>query len=634
MKKINIVPNKENKEWRFRWYHVLICCLLITTILVSMSVGMGYAKFVRETDPLELAYTVTGRQLKFPGYIVAKRVPGVDTVLVSEDGNFKVTVPADATGEGLDGAEYLLLKITDSAVNFDQYQKDSQQNSISYSALLQSYSSGVEADNYPFVNDDNGSISVELKVGHDAVDFVNVTPDTAPDYDAESGFLKFTGIDSITDQNGTFAAEFDRSTITPDTSLFDDYDNVDTFIITTPAQLAGLAKMVNEEGKSFEGKTIMLGDDISLYNQDNSKYTWDPIGNSSNAFRGSFNGDGHTISGLNLRVFKDNPNDATLNTCGLFGIAAGSNTTFENVTLKDVSYAADMGVNSDPEDGQSFGALIGYSHGVEISNVHVDGLNVYGKAQYMGGILGRGDSEGSIHDCSVENGAFNVMQAGYAGGIVGLQYGNAADMLRNCYVDASFSGDYKAVGGIVGFGFGQNDAMGVENSYFIGTFAPTEDSTKCGGIVGMATSNVNQPYYTINNCYSDCNAELFGYGYFGYHVYAINEGEDGHRSLDEESVLLSDRIVIANSSWSGENDPFVWSSYYIDETNGEKGSAAKSDECWFTAGMTYQQYLDALRAHGEAPEVPTEPPTEAPTEPPTEAPTDVYATEQYETPIH
>ncbi|MBQ3330401.1 MAG: hypothetical protein IJG87_04390, partial [Ruminococcus sp.] len=138
MKKFSIVPKKENKEWRFRWYHVLICSVVIAAVFVSMSVGLGYAKYVKETNPLSLEYSVTGRQLKLPGYVIAKRVSGEDTVLVS--GNFKVTVPKTATGAGLTDAEYLLLKIHSpaSAINLDQYDKEAQQNSVSYSAQLQS----------------------------------------------------------------------------------------------------------------------------------------------------------------------------------------------------------------------------------------------------------------------------------------------------------------------------------------------------------------------------------------------------------------------------------------------------------------------------------------------------------------
>lgn len=69
--------------------------------------------------------------------------------------------------------------------------------------------------------------------------------------------------------------------------------------ISTAEQLAGLAKLVND-GNNFSGKTIVLTADIDLNNQ-----AWTPIGNENGfdaelAFSGTFNGDGYTVSGLNV----------------------------------------------------------------------------------------------------------------------------------------------------------------------------------------------------------------------------------------------------------------------------------------------------------------------------------------------
>ena len=69
--------------------------------------------------------------------------------------------------------------------------------------------------------------------------------------------------------------------------------------ISTAEQLAGLAQLVND-GNNFSGKTIVLTADIDLNNQ-----AWTPIGNENGfdaelAFSGTFNGDGYTVSGLNV----------------------------------------------------------------------------------------------------------------------------------------------------------------------------------------------------------------------------------------------------------------------------------------------------------------------------------------------
>lgn len=75
---------------------------------------------------------------------------------------------------------------------------------------------------------------------------------------------------------------------TVDTSWYD--DNTTEFTISDSADLAGLAKLVNA-GNNFSGKTIELGDDIDLGGKE-----WTPIGNSTNSFKGVFEGNKHMIS--------------------------------------------------------------------------------------------------------------------------------------------------------------------------------------------------------------------------------------------------------------------------------------------------------------------------------------------------
>lgn len=64
------------------------------------------------------------------------------------------------------------------------------------------------------------------------------------------------------------------------------------FQIETAAQLAYFAKTVNE-GEAYLHKYIVLTADIDLANKE-----WTPIGNYSNPFKGNFNGDNHTVTGM------------------------------------------------------------------------------------------------------------------------------------------------------------------------------------------------------------------------------------------------------------------------------------------------------------------------------------------------
>lgn len=130
-------------------------------------------------------------------------------------------------------------------------------------------------------------------------------------------------ISLLNDENGT-----DVWDGTTDTSWYN-YEQTTTFEISTAAQLAGLAALVNGTAKdtegnpiaavNFSGKTIKLTADIDLGNQ-----VWTPIGNGDNsfAFFGTFDGDGYTISGLNVP-------DA--NAPGLFGCIFG---TVQNLIVK------------------------------------------------------------------------------------------------------------------------------------------------------------------------------------------------------------------------------------------------------------------------------------------------------------
>lgn len=147
----------------------------------------------------------------------------------------------------------------------------------------------------------------------------------------------------LNDENGT-----DVWDGTTDTSWYN-YEQTTTFEISTAAQLAGLAALVNGTAKdtegnpiaavNFSGKTIKLTADIDLGNQ-----VWTPIGNGDNsfAFSGTFDGDGYTISGLNV---------PDTNAPGLFGYIFG---TVQNLIVKG---SVTVGENADDGCGEGGGVV-------------------------------------------------------------------------------------------------------------------------------------------------------------------------------------------------------------------------------------------------------------------------------------
>ena len=195
---------------------------------------------------------------------------------------------------------------------------------------------------------------------------------------------------------------------------------------------------------------------------------------------GTFNGDGFTISGLNVVQDYDNQ--------GLFG-AIGANSIIKNVGL----------INININGRNNVGGIAGSNIGGKIENCYVNGnVNVNG-INNVGGIVGHNAydntagiySRGDIRNCyttgNIEGTGDNI------GGIAG--FNDNKDIL-NCYSLAIVSGN-NAVGGIVGGAFGviyNNVAL---NPRVIGTASSTNRIV--GTLNGSATNNFARADMLVNN---------------------------------------------------------------------------------------------------------------------------------------
>ena len=209
--------------------------------------------------------------------------------------------------------------------------------------------------------------------------------------------------------------------------------------IDTAAELAGLAYAVNN-GSSLQGYTVLLAADIDLAN-----LSWTPIGGPSAMFKGTFDGQGHTIS--NLYVDVDDH-------AGLFGLLYGS---ASNLDIVDATIAG----------GQYVGALAGESgYYSVITDVDVTGFTITGY-HFVGGVVGffQGkitycDVAGTSDDVSTITVTPNAVSGGYdngdkVGGIIGYLQNNAGGLgfgyVVNdntvSYVDITA---YRDVGGVAG----------------------------------------------------------------------------------------------------------------------------------------------------------------------------------------
>ncbi len=200
-----------------------------------------------------------------------------------------------------------------------------------------------------------------------------------------------------------------------------------TYEVYNAEGLKNIAKLVNEEWKS--DINITLTADINL-----SGIDWTPIGIDYNhQYTGTFNGGGHTITGLTVT--------GSDQYAGLFGYI-GSGGTVKNVVLEGVQIESD-------NDMSDVGGVAGQSYG-NIENCSVSGsVSVSGTNSIAGGVVGY-QLVGSITGCSS---SARVKGVAYAGGIAGYTNGGAS--LTGCYATGSVSVENNTTsaayaGGVVG----------------------------------------------------------------------------------------------------------------------------------------------------------------------------------------
>lgn len=206
-----------------------------------------------------------------------------------------------------------------------------------------------------------------------------------------------------------------------------------TYTLTTAQQLAGLAKLVSEQGVSFAGVTIRLGNDISLASIDGSSgsCTWTAIGPSlQKPFSGTFDGQGHTIFAMEAYN--------TGSYAALFGCCV-------DARIEDLTVCG----SAAGEARASYAAgLVSYAKGCEIEDISVY-VDVTATGTHAGGVAAY------ICDGTAMQGCFShgsVSGKSGVGGIVGLCY-SASDTITGCAnfgaVTGSGTGAY-GTGGIAG----------------------------------------------------------------------------------------------------------------------------------------------------------------------------------------
>ena len=245
-----------------------------------------------------------------------------------------------------------------------------------------------------------------------------------------------------------------------------------SYTVTSADGLMNIAKLVNG-GKS--DINITLDTDIDLTGKD-----WTPIGTDyDNSYKGTFDGGGHTITGL---TFTTNDEYA-----GLFGWLNRAGTV-KNVVMEGVQ------ITSNQIYGGSIGGVVGYSWGT-IENCSVSG-SVSGTV-YVGGVVGA-QIDGSITGCSSSATVKGMVDVG---GVAGQTNSNAT--LTACYATGNVTLEIAPKKNIAGGSLvGMNAGSSLLACYATGNVTSTGSSTgkvHIGGFLGNNYTTVTAGYWKNNH---------------------------------------------------------------------------------------------------------------------------------------
>ena len=295
------------------------------------------------------------------------------------------------------------------------------------------------------------------------------------------------------------------------------YDsNTKTYTVYNANGLMNIAELVNG-GKS--DINITLDTDIDLTGKD-----WTPIGTDyDNSYKGTFDGGGHTITGLTITT-KDQ-------FVGLFGYLNRAGTV-KNVVMEGVQ------ITSNQIYGGSIGGVVGYSWGT-IENCSVSG-SVSGTV-YVGGVVGV-QIGGSITGCSS---SATVKGTVDVGGVAGQT--NSSATLTACYATGNVIIEINPKKNIAGGGLvGMNAGSSLLACYATGNVTSTGSSTGYVHIGGFLGNN----YTTVTACYWKNNHEQgIGYNREGSKVTKV----DGSVVTWQKAVdAMNTALQNAGSEWRYE----------------------------------------------------------------------------------
>lgn len=257
----------------------------------------------------------------------------------------------------------------------------------------------------------------------------------------------------------------------------------DPYQINTAEELAYFAKTVNE-GQPYNGLYIVLKNDLDLNNQE-----WTPIGNSRNPFKGNFDGDNHTVTGMQI-------SNSSKDYVGLFGECTkhNINSAIKNITVR----------NSDICGKSHVGAIVGWAYEINIENCRSIANKINGERR-VGGICGYfgGNPGGKVSQCYNSS---EVSGKRSAGGIAGMgDRCTAENCLNTGEIKVTTTQNESTGGGIFGF---FDDSIASASITACVNLGKVSGGESFGGIVG---STASESTGHISNCYYNMDVITGGF---------------------------------------------------------------------------------------------------------------------------
>ena len=293
-----------------------------------------------------------------------------------------------------------------------------------------------------------------------------------------------------------------------DASIFESGEGTENspYIIKTEDQLRAFAGSLNDK-IDYTDKFVALVDDITL-----SSDEWKPVGRSDYLFNGTFDGQGHTVSGMTLgSAEKPFALDKENLYIGFFGVL-GPQSVVKNLKLTDVAFYTTFGATA------YVGGIAGVMQGSRTNNnftgAVIDGCSVSGNLslkgdkgnQFVGGITGM-QYKGAVINSVAKVNASGVVLSGdlaEAGGLVGL---NNRGLVANCWSDSTVYGSGSRENGNEGMAVASNlvacNAGMLVNCYGSGNVTTKEHSVYAGMVSGWVTG-IGKSY----NCWYNLDSTM------------------------------------------------------------------------------------------------------------------------------